>query len=81
MLAGLAITWSGSWLLAGGMLCWGGATLVASAETLKLVDCLGDERMGEGHLRCHPLVNLPLNAFLNTKKEQHWLIITTSREV
>ena len=38
--------------------------LRARPQTLQLVDCLGDEGVRESVLWCHPVVCLPLNAFL-----------------
>ena len=37
-------------------------------QALKLVDGLRYERMRKGHLRCHPSIDFPLDAFLSKKE-------------
>ena len=56
-------------VVAAGVVGAGGRPAVARCpQTLKFVDGLGYERMREGHLRCHPSIDFPLDAFLSKKE-------------
>ena len=65
MVVGLVV-WLGAYPLHALFLVVTSVGLGARPQTFELVYGLGYEWMGEGHLRRHPLVNLPLNAFLHT---------------
>ena len=46
----------------------GRAAVARRSQAFKFIDGLGDERMREGHLRCHPGIYFPLDAFLSKKQ-------------
>ena len=56
-------------VVAAGVVGAGGRPAAARCpQTLKFVDGLGYERVREGHLRCHPSIDFPLDAFLSKKE-------------
>ena len=63
-----------SWLGAGGR-----PAAARCPQALKFVDGLGYERVREGHLRCHPSIDFPLDAFLSKKNKAFHIRLECSK--